>query len=77
MDTPSSHAPRRLIVGISGASGIIYGIRILQVLRAPVGGLFRHVSDLTRELAARVKALLPQLREALGSSFEIESEYEG
>lgn len=28
-------------------------LRILQVLRAPVGGLFRHVSDLTRELAAR------------------------
>jgi len=28
-------------------------LRILQVLRAPVGGLFRHVGDLTRELAAR------------------------
>jgi glycosyltransferase involved in cell wall biosynthesis len=28
-------------------------LRILQVLRAPVGGLFRHVTDLTRELAAR------------------------
>ena len=28
-------------------------LRILQVLRAPVGGLFRHVYDLTRELAAR------------------------
>lgn len=28
-------------------------LRILQVLRAPVGGLFRHVSDLTQELAAR------------------------
>jgi hypothetical protein len=27
--------------------------------------------------ATRVKALLPQLRAALGSSFEIESEYEG
>ena len=26
---------------------------ILQVLRAPVGGLFRHVADLTRGLAAR------------------------
>ncbi|MBE7731476.1 glycosyltransferase family 4 protein [Devosia faecipullorum] len=26
---------------------------ILQVLRAPVGGLFRHVADLARELAAR------------------------
>lgn len=28
-------------------------LRILQVLRAPLGGLFRHVNDLTRELAAR------------------------
>ncbi len=28
-------------------------LRILQILRAPVGGLFRHVSDLTTELAAR------------------------
>lgn len=28
-------------------------LRILQILRAPVGGLFRHVNDLTRELAAR------------------------
>lgn len=28
-------------------------LRILQVLRAPVGGLFRHVADLTRELSAR------------------------
>lgn len=28
-------------------------LRILQILRAPVGGLFRHVYDLTQELAAR------------------------
>lgn len=28
-------------------------LRILQVMRAPVGGLFRHVADLTRELAAQ------------------------
>lgn len=28
-------------------------LRILQVLRAPVGGLFRHVADLTRSLSAR------------------------
>ncbi|MCZ4346214.1 glycosyltransferase family 4 protein [Devosia neptuniae] len=26
-------------------------LRILQVMRAPVGGLFRHVADLTRELS--------------------------
>lgn len=29
----SSTAPKRLIVGISGASGAIYGVRILQALR--------------------------------------------
>lgn len=28
-------------------------LRILQILRAHVGGLSRHVQDLTRELAAR------------------------
>jgi len=28
-------------------------LRILQILRAPVGGLFRHVQDLTRELSNR------------------------
>jgi len=28
-------------------------LRILQILRAPVGGLFRHVSDLTEELGTR------------------------
>lgn len=28
-------------------------LRILQVMRAPVGGLFRHVADLTRALSAR------------------------
>lgn len=28
-------------------------LRILQVMRAPVGGLFRHVADLTRALAER------------------------
>jgi glycosyltransferase involved in cell wall biosynthesis len=28
-------------------------LRILEVMRAPVGGLFRHVADLTRGLAAK------------------------
>jgi 4-hydroxy-3-polyprenylbenzoate decarboxylase len=30
--TPAS--PRRLIIGMSGASGVIYGVRMLEVLRA-------------------------------------------
>ena len=32
--TPSNVTPRRLIVGISGASGIVYGVRMLQMLQA-------------------------------------------
>jgi flavin prenyltransferase len=32
MDRPVS-AQRRLVVGISGASGVIYGVRVLQLLR--------------------------------------------
>lgn len=32
-------------------------LRILQVMRAPVGGLFRHVADLTRGLKARGHAV--------------------
>lgn len=39
-------APRRIIVGISGASGAVYGARLLQVLRE-MGGVESHliVSD--------------------------------
>src|SRR5215216_6241701 len=33
--------------------GTSSGLRILHVLRAPVGGLFRHVVDLARGQAAR------------------------
>jgi 4-hydroxy-3-polyprenylbenzoate decarboxylase len=33
MTSKSLSTPRRLIIGISGASGILYGIRILQVLQ--------------------------------------------
>mgnify|MGYP003396643608 CR=1 FL=1 len=33
---------KRLIVGISGASGVIYGVRLLQQLRA-LGGVETHL----------------------------------
>ena len=35
-------APRRLIIAISGASGAIYGVRALQMLRA-LGGIETHL----------------------------------
>lgn len=31
---PARAAPRRIIVGISGASGFVYGVRLLELLRA-------------------------------------------
>jgi 4-hydroxy-3-polyprenylbenzoate decarboxylase len=32
MNARSYHGPRRMVVGISGASGFIYGVRLLQLL---------------------------------------------
>lgn len=48
MGSDSSSSPRRLIVGISGASGIIYGVRILQALQGT--GIETHlvISDSAR-----------------------------
>lgn len=60
-------APRRLIVGISGASGAIYGIRILQALQG--SGIETHLvmSESARiTLAAECEMTAPEV-EALAS----------
>jgi len=33
MTLKTAHAPRRLVIGICGASGVIYGVRALELLR--------------------------------------------
>ena len=35
-------APDRIVIGMSGASGAIYGIRLLEALRA-MGGIETHL----------------------------------
>lgn len=61
---------KRLIIGITGASGVIYGIRALELLRA-AGGVETHlvlspsaartIAEETDYTTARVKALADQL----------------
>jgi glycosyltransferase involved in cell wall biosynthesis len=48
-DRPLGRSGDSLTGGGRGASPL----RIFQILRAPVGGLFRHVNDVTQALAAR------------------------
>ena len=63
----TSSTPRRLIVGISGASGIIYGVRILQVLQG--SGIETHLvmSDSARLTLMAETDLSPKDVEALAS----------
>lgn len=61
---------KRLIIGITGASGVIYGIRALELLRA-AGGFETHlvlspsaartIAEETDHTTAQVKALADQL----------------
>lgn len=52
---PGSCETAKPIASGSGAAG--KPLRILQILRAPVGGLFRHVCDLSTELSRRGHSL--------------------
>ena len=63
----SSFNPRRLIVGISGASGIVYGVRILQVLQH--SGIETHLvmSDSARMTLATELDMSVKEVEALAS----------
>ncbi len=67
MSTETPHAPRRLIVGISGASGIIYGVRILQALQGT--GIETHLvmSDSARiTLAAETDFTIKEVEALAG-----------
>lgn len=59
-----SAAPRRLVVGISGASGVTYGIRVLQAL-APLGIETHLVMSKAAEvtLAHETRLKIAQVRE--------------
>ncbi len=70
----TSKTPKRLIVGISGASGIIYGIRMLEVLRE--AGVETHLvmsksSELTMAYETDLK---PKDVRALASHFHAVSD---
>ncbi|MDO9073862.1 MAG: UbiX family flavin prenyltransferase [Rubrivivax sp.] len=64
--SPATPTPRRLIVAITGASGVVYGVRALQLLRA-AGGIETHLiltasgvrtlAEETDTTAAEVRAL--------------------
>ena len=72
-DTATAATPRRLIIAITGASGAIYGVRALQLLRA-LGGIETHLiltasgaRTLVEETdfsAADVRALADQVHSA-------------
>lgn len=72
-DTPTAAAPRRLIIAITGASGAIYGVRALQLLRE-LGGIETHLIltasgartliEETDYSAADVRALADQVHNA-------------
>jgi 4-hydroxy-3-polyprenylbenzoate decarboxylase len=63
----SSSNPRRLIIGISGASGIVYGVRILQVLQHSAIETHLVMSDSARMTLATELDMSVKEVEALAS----------
>ena len=62
--TPARDPVRRLVVGISGATGAIYGIRLLQVLQA-TPGIESHLvisKAAERTIAYETDLTIPQVR---------------
>ncbi len=67
MSTETAATPRRLIVGISGASGIIYGVRILQALQGTDIETHLVMSDSARiTLAAETDFTIKQVEALAG-----------
>ena len=61
----SGAAPRRLVVGITGASGAIYGIRLLEVLRDTPVETHLVLSEAARRVIALETEHTPEQIEAL------------
>jgi flavin prenyltransferase len=70
----AAKAPQRLIVGISGASGVVYGVRMLEVLRA--AGVETHlVMSKAAELTLAYEMdMKPKEVRALASHFHAQAD---
>jgi 4-hydroxy-3-polyprenylbenzoate decarboxylase len=65
---PNAAAPARLIIGISGASGAIYGVRLLELLRPTPVETHLILSQTARLTLAHETGLKPAAVEALADA---------